>query len=474
MNTGRRITVNFLFLSTANIISKGLVFITVIYLARILGPENFGKLIFAQAFIVYFMLVTNMGLSTLGIREIVRNKDKINDYINNIFALRLVLSGISFCLLLVFVSLIRKPVEIKYLIVVYGLSLFPFALLFEWVFEGLEQMKYVGMSRVLDKLCFFLLIFLFVQDSKGLLIIPWFGLAGSFFATMFLIYIYIKKIGKIKIKVNVLLWKNLIKQALPMGTAYILVQLPLYFDTIILGFMKTNEMVGWYNAAYKIVLFFGGFSGILGIAIFPVITRFYKESLEKLKIFIYYINKMAILVTIPTAIAGTIFAGPMMNLFYGNQYNNGIIAFQILIWSIIFGLFNIPFALLLITADKQKKYMRVALTGAIVNISLNLFLIPKYSLIGAGTATIISEIVMFVMLYFYVCQIIQISIKTSIFKSLIASIPMGLCMCFLNQPVLVRLVGGGIVYILFLFWSKEIRKEDIIFFKLNFTKGNFE
>ncbi|MCK4533828.1 oligosaccharide flippase family protein, partial [bacterium] len=122
MNTGRRITVNFLFLSTANIISKGLVFITVIYLARILGPANFGKLIFAQAFIVYFMLVTNLGLSTLGIREIVRNKDKINDYINNIFALRLVLSGISFCLLLVFVSLIRKPVEIKYLIVVYGLS----------------------------------------------------------------------------------------------------------------------------------------------------------------------------------------------------------------------------------------------------------------------------------------------------------------------------------------------------------------
>ena len=82
LSTGQRILKNFLSLTTANIISRLISFVTIAYLARVLNASGFGQICFAQAIIAYFALLSNLGLTTFGVREVARDKEHITDFSN--------------------------------------------------------------------------------------------------------------------------------------------------------------------------------------------------------------------------------------------------------------------------------------------------------------------------------------------------------------------------------------------------------
>ena len=117
MGSVRRTVKNFLSLSIAQIISQAGLFLVIVYLARTLGVANFGKIAFAQAVVLYFTLIANLGLNILGVREVARNRNSIDKYVSNILGLRLVLAALSFSLLLIFVWVINESAEVKYLII---------------------------------------------------------------------------------------------------------------------------------------------------------------------------------------------------------------------------------------------------------------------------------------------------------------------------------------------------------------------
>ncbi|MBI5206856.1 MAG: oligosaccharide flippase family protein, partial [Candidatus Firestonebacteria bacterium] len=119
MDNAQRIIKNTFSLLFSTIINQVLGFFVTVYLARILGPGDFGKINFALAIITYFTLITNFGLPLFGTREIARDKEKIKECIGNILGLRFCLSILSFFLILVLVFFINKPINIKYLIIFY-------------------------------------------------------------------------------------------------------------------------------------------------------------------------------------------------------------------------------------------------------------------------------------------------------------------------------------------------------------------
>ncbi|TET07589.1 flippase, partial [Candidatus Aerophobetes bacterium] len=292
MGTVRRAVKNFLSLSAAQIMSQAILFLTIIYLARTLGAAAFGKIAFAQAVVLYFALIANLGLTTLGVREVARDKDRIDNYIGNILSLRLVLALLSFFLLFIFVSLIKKPTEVKYLIILFGLSLFPSALLLDWLFQGVEKMGSIGISRILDKLFYAGLIFLLVKDAKHIWVVPCLWLGGSLLASGFLVYVFTRQFGRPRLRFNLSFWKELARRALPMGAAFIMIQIYYNLDTVMLGFMRNDEVVGWYTAAYKVVLFVWAFIPIFINVIFPLMSKYYQQSKEKLKLVISSATKL--------------------------------------------------------------------------------------------------------------------------------------------------------------------------------------
>lgn len=471
LNTAQRIVKNTFSLLFSGIISQAIGFVVIVYLARVLNPDNFGKISFALAIITYFSLITNLGLPLLGTREIARDKKKIGEYLGNILTMRLCLAFLSFGLLLLITYFLNKPLEIKYLIILYGLGLIPSALLLDWVFQGLEKMEYIGLGRILSRLIYAVLVLSFIKGQKQLLLIPCIAVASNLLVTGFLFFIFIKNFGKLKLKFNIIFWKNLVHQALPLGISIIMIQIIYNIDMVMLGFMRTDIEVGYYSAAYKIILVLISIGAFYFDAIFPVISNYYKTSLDSLKKLQSYTAKLIVSIVIPLGVGGTILARPIMNLLYGPKYSEGIIVFQILIWVMALICINSIYARGMWACNKQNEFLKIVFFQGLSNIGLNLFLIPSFGIVGAAIATVLAEILGFFFYYREFNKTVSVPIYHYIVRPLLASIIMALFLQWglnvLNLSVFLLIFAGTIIYFVFLFLMKGISNEEIELIRSN-------
>jgi len=460
----QRIAKNFLSLSVANIIVGLAGFVGIVYLARVLGPADFGVVNFAIAIITYFMLIANLGLPMLGTRQIARDKDRVREYTANIIALRLALAVISFLLLLLFVLIIDRPAETKYLIVLYGLALFPFALHLEWLFQGIEKMEYIAIAQIIGATLYVALILSLIKSPEQLLTIP---LLYTVFLWLlpafFLVFMARRYFGLVKPRFDAPFWKGLIQQALPMGFAFLMIQIYYNLDTVMLGFMRSNEEVGYYNAAYKMIFFLLTLAGLYYAAIFPVISKYYKTSLESLQRLLSGTARVMVIVGLPIAVGGTLLAGPLLNLIYGSEYSSGIIGFQILVWAVAITWVSATYGHSLLACDRQKKYaVRVAI-GTAGNIVLNFILIPHYGLIGAAIATVFTEGVVLLLVYReFNKNVVRVPLNSYILRPVIACLGMAVFLYFFSSwSVLLLIPSGIIIYFVILFLIKGITWGEI-------------
>jgi len=475
LNTAQRILKNTFSLLFSGIISQAIGFVVIVYLARILNPDNFGKISFALAIITYFSLITNLGLPLLGTREIARDKKKIDEYLGNILTMRLCLAFLSFGLLLLITYFLNKPLEIKYLIILYGLGLIPSALLLDWVFQGLEKMEYIGLGRILSRLIYAVLVLFFIKGQKQLLLIPCIAVTSNLLVAGFLFFIFIKKFGKLKLKFNIIFWKNLVNQALPLGISIIMIQIIYNIDMVMLGFMRTDIEVGYYSAAYKIILVLISIGAFYFDAIFPVISNYYKTSLSSLKKLQSYTAKLIVSIALPLGVGGTILAKPLMNLLYGPKYNKGIAALQILIWVVVLIYINMIYARGMWACNKQNEYLKIVSFQGLSNIGLNLILIPSFGIAGAAIATVSAEILGFFFYYREFNKVVAVPIHNYIFKPLLATLIMALCLkCelnILNLNIFLLIFTGVVIYFAFLFLIKGITREETkLIYRYIYTK----
>lgn len=124
-------------------------------------------------------------------------------------------------------SLLNKPSETKYLILLYGLGLIPSALLLDRAFQGVEKMEYLGLGRILTNGTYVGLVLWFIKSPEQLLLISCFQVAGSLLAAGILIVIVIslRGFGRPRLAFDVISWQNLLRQALPLGISIILIQI---------------------------------------------------------------------------------------------------------------------------------------------------------------------------------------------------------------------------------------------------------
>ena len=471
MTTSNKILRNFSFLLGADLITKALGFISVIYLARVLTVEGFGKIEFAQAIIVYFVLLVNQGLDLWGVREIAKGQEKIKEIANNVLSIRFFLSLLAYGLLVIFVLLINKPWDVKQLILLYGLSIFTFSFTLNWFFQGIERMEFIALGQLMNQLLYVGGIFIVVKNSSYVFQVPLIKFIAAFFSLCLLAFLFFKLNGSFKLSLNPSAWKEIFKQSLPMGFSLIVVQIYYNLDTIMLGFIKGEKEVGWYNAAYKIVLIFIGFAGIFGNAVFPVLSRYYKESREKLQNIIRQSSRVTLFFGIPIATGICSFSREIIQIVYGSSYLKGSVALQILIWSVFTIYANVPFAFLLLASEKQKEYMYAVGLGALVNLTLNFILIPRYSLLGASIATITCEILVLSLILFYSRGLVKVPLSEYLAKGLVSSFLMGLTLYLLPFNLFLKVSIGALSYFIWMFIFRGVtRKEAQLAFQ--FLKGS--
>ncbi len=467
----RRITKNYFYLSSAQIACKVFAFCAIIYLARILTPGDFGKISFVSAILSYFLLITNMGLVTLGTREIAADKERTEYYTENILSLRLILGAVSFALVCVLAFFLPQPRQIRILLVLYGLSLFPLSAYLEWVFQGIEQMGYIALAGILNYGSYLLMIVLFVKSRHHLYLIPLLWGIGNIIASTVLLRVFIRKKGRLKLHFAPGRFRELLVRALPLGFSWGMLQLYNNFDTVMLGFMRTQQEVGWYNAAYKIIMVIFSLGGFFFISLFPAIANLYRQNIEKLKLLLSYTAKLMVALACPLIAGGILLARPVMRLFFTSRYDNGVIAFQILICYVGISFIAMIYANSLLACGREKKFAIGVSIAAAVNLILNALLIPRFGLAGASLATVLGEMSLLVYSVVAFSRIIRVSFLRHCPKPLLATVLVAAVLFFTNGYFLaLRMILAAAVYFAALFFMRFLSRGEFLEFKKQLGK----
>ena len=449
---------NFLFITIGHGIRWILSFFVTVYLARVLGASGFGKISFAFSIFAYGVLLSDLGLTILGTREIARRKGRIDDLTSNILSLRLVLGLISFVLLLLFSLFAPLQRDTKVLLTLYSFSIFFYAFYLDWFFRGRERMGNIAISSIITQIIYVVLVFAFVKKANDIARIPFLWFAGIGAGTFFLFTAFY--LAKHRFRFNIDF--SLLKMSIPVGIAAIMNQVYFHFDLVAIGLIKGESEVGLYNAGFKLVTFLLTIDTAFAWVYLPMVSRFFKESKEKLKTLVLTGTKLISLVVIPLAFGGTLLGGRVIHLIYGEKFIEATGAFRILIWAIPLTSILSIFAFGLLGCDREKKYSLGMIIGTLLNIVLNILLIPHLGIKGAAVATIISEIVMLGCMFFWFREILFVPFYIYLLKPFLATIVMLVAIVLAwKLPTVYLIIIGIFVYWVAIYFLKGITKRDI-------------
>jgi len=470
ISLSKKIFNNFITFLSGELAAKGIGFLVILFLARRLGAENFGKLGYAEAFLSYFIYLGIVGTDTIAVREVSRNKGLLPIYLVNMIAVKSILSVISFCGICIAAFFVSKTKELYVLILLYGLTLLPFALSTEWFFQGIEKMKYVGLFRVLRECLFGILIVTVIKSASGIYSVPLMRFTSMLIAALLFLYIIKRLHLSFNAKIDFNLWRYLIKESFPIISSQLLILLIYNFPVIYLATVRTNEEAGYYNAVYKMILFFIGFASVFWYVIFPTLSKLTIESKERLLQFQERVSKIIVSVAVPIGFIGSALASPIIRFLYGDSYQGSIELFRLLTWIGTLVMLNGIYAQGLLSSGNQNGFMKTVMVQTATSLLLNILLIPKFGLIGAAIAWLSAEGVGLFFYKFYYDTVIRLSIVRFIIRPLIA----GIIACtvliganFFDFNVLLKISFGLVLYGMSLFAIGGIASNDIKFLTNN-------
>lgn len=469
MNTIQTIAKNTGVLAIAHAITMILGLVLVTFIARSIGDVYFGKLSFAQSLTGILVIFADIGLSTVTIREISRQKELTSKYLNNILLIKLILSVVTFALIALVINLMHYPSDTIMVVYLIGISsiLGSFSMFLRCIFRAFEKMEFeaflnVGKSMVTIGFGLAVLV-----SGYGLIAIAFvYLLAGiiDLFATSL---VMVTKFARPKLEVDFRFWKQIVHLALPFSLTAFIGLIYLQIDIVMLSIMKGDAPVGWYKAACVLVYTLVIIPDILSSAIFPAMSRFYISSGNALKITLEKSAKYLFILGLPIAIGIILLGDRIILLLYGEGFSPSIIALQILSLYLPLRFMNHATGYTLSSINREPLRAISATIAAATNIVLNLFLIPQFSLTGAAIATAITEVVLFSCYYYFVAKHFhRLKLRPILIKPCLACLVMGAFVFFLKDINLASLViSAAIIYFTVLYLIRGFDTEDSAIFQ---------
>lgn len=382
-------------------ICKAIRALIIIYIARVLGPLDYGKFSFALAFVSLFVSFFDMGISTMVTREFTKDNNK--EEFNSLIFLRIFLGALTVALIFFLSFFAVQSQQIRLLIWIMALASFlgQFPEIFYSFFRSREKMEYESFFNILQVvlLCFFVFTatLSFLSPER----VSYVYFLANFVILIPVIIFFNYKVFPIKFIINFSVWKKFLIISLPLALTSVFSMIYSYIDSTILGSSNLVFETGLYNAALKIINIVVLPAGIISMVFYPVLSKRFLDKERFQKAFDYQL-KITILTVLPIVVAGFLGAEKIINFIYGPLYKSAYPVFQILILaSCMSYLFSI-FSQTLIAANQQWKTFWVAFAGALINTAMNLILIPKLSFYGAAIANFITYGAMLVLCLFFI------------------------------------------------------------------------
>lgn len=463
--------------------------ITFPYVSRVLGAAALGKVSFASSVANYFMMVASLGIPTYGIRacaQVRDDKDKLSRTVKEIFIINTSATALAVIAYVISIYMVPKFADNRMLFVINGLNIMLNMFGMNWLFRALEQYDYITIRSILFKVISVVLMFLLVRQQQDYVLygaITVFAAVGSYALN----FVRVKKIINTKVCGPYQL-KRHIKPIFILFAQSLAVSIYTNLDVVMLGFLKTDIDVGYYNAAIKIKTILLSLVTSLANVLLPRMSYYAKHKMHKefFSMMLKTLNLTA-LMAIPLSMYFVLFGKESILLLAGNGYLGAVLAMQIITIAVIpNGLTGVLGVQVLTALEKEKYVLYSVVIGAIVDFGLNLIMIPKYGAAGAAGATMIAEFM--VLLVQVICArdlLHDIKGNLRFIRYMILSILASLVSCrvklFDIESSLVVLLLSAMVFfgaygigLLIIKEETIVELVDIILIKLKLKKGSNE
>lgn len=382
---------NFASLSLLQAANYLLPLIVLPYLVRVIGVQKFGLIVFAQAVIQYFNIVTDYGFNLSATRDIAVNRkdiDKLSNIFFSVYATKSVLLLICFGVLVALVTLFDKfSSEAAVYLLTYGIVLGNF--LFPiWFFQGMEKMKYITIISVLGRVIYVGLLFTFVHQESDYVKVPLLNSIGAVTAGLISTVIAIRKFNLRPHLPDFGAILNQFKASSQFFLSRVSVSIYTSFNTVVLGFFTSNELVGYYAAAEKLFIAMRTAFNPLVQTLYPYMASQANVKLFK-KIFVVALGFAVVL-----AAAVFFLSDNIVELVFGGGFELSGKILRLFSLVVPFVVASIILGYPFLAALGHERYANFSIAiGSVVHLFLIVLQIPVISPIRVALAMIVAELV---------------------------------------------------------------------------------
>jgi len=381
---------NFSWMAASNIASNLLSIALFVYLARILGPESFGLLSYIFTLVFFLANFVDLGLSTYGTREVAKDRLGASEYVSGIVSFRLVIAAIMFGFFVLSGFLSRDLDQLKYLMLGSSVVFFMWAFGSEWAFQGLERMHMVFISMTVTGGLQLGLALICIKSPADIAKVPLLYMAASIPMAVFLL----RRIDfRLKIR-----WEELKRIAAFLSSSFTIWAIGIFsqiynsLDIFILGLSRTPEEVGYYTVARRIIGTLAGLFAFLAAAVLPSLSRSaFDKNMPRFRTATRKFLVIGIFLTLTVLLPLSVFGTSVITLAVGAEYSPAGLPLKLMTAALVLILFNLPFSTGLIASGHEKDVLKQAFASAVVSISSNFLLMPKYGMIGGSISFLLAE-----------------------------------------------------------------------------------
>jgi O-antigen/teichoic acid export membrane protein len=421
-----------------------LAFIATAYIARRLGTSAFGYLGFAAAVVAYFGRALSTGISEIGSREVATRPADVQTIAAGRTLVRLGAAIVGAIAVIAVSTIVPEPRLGRLVLALTGLSLISIALDTSWVYKGMGRARPVGIALLGAQCIAVALLLLLVRVPEDVVRVPLIQLFADLVAAGFLLA---PLLGRAWLHPRFSEALHLVKSAGLITLSRTLRTLIVTIDVVMLGFMTSSEQVGLYSAAYRIVFFVMAIVYASHIAWLPPVTRAIAEGRSPDGAFSGAL-RLSLTVSVPFVVGGFMIAPHLLRAIFGAEFAPAATALQLLLVSLFFVALHGASRNLFLAYDRLGVESWIMAAGVVVNVILNLILIPRFGLNGAAFATAAAD---GAILALCAIAIAHFGVRPALRLLLVplfagAAMAVALWLVGVDRAAFVSIIVGGIVY----------------------------
>ena len=375
-----------------NFLKQGINVLVGVFLARYLNPAGLGNISYASTYMQILNPLALFGINALAIKEFVNKEYTNSEVIGTAFWVKVCSSIAAFIMLLSFAGLAENNAQMQGYIVVVGLTylLYPFQVI-DFYFQANLQAKFTVISQQISTITCAALKIGGMAMGASLTFFVWLIVIEVLITTINQVIFYKRKGFNFNWKYNKALGTKMLKEATPIILTGFFIAIYMRLDQFMIQKMLDSSALGNFTAAVKLSEAFYVVPGLVAGSLFPAIINGLKISREEYLIRMQKLYSVFAIISITAIIGVLLFGNFAVSILYGDAYTQTADVLKLHFANSLFVFFGVAYSQAFIVEGMQKFTTINTAIGAVLNVLLNLWLIPKMGVLGAALATLIAQ-----------------------------------------------------------------------------------